>query len=53
MIHGFGEDPNDDRRVLAIGSSTGRLMSVEADYDSIGGMPPMGAIPVRVEVFDL
>jgi len=53
MTHGFGEGPNDDKRVLEIGSSTSRLMSVEDDYDSITGMPRMGAIPVRVEIYDL
>jgi anaerobic selenocysteine-containing dehydrogenase len=48
MAHAFGDAPAEDRKVFSIGSNTGRLTSVEADYDRRTGMPMMSAIPVNV-----
>ena len=47
MAHGFGANPGSDdpRRT---GGNTGRLISVEDGYDSVTGLPRMGAIPVKV-----
>ena len=48
MAHAFGDAPTEDHKVFSIGSNTGRLTSVEADYDRRTGMPMMSAIPVNV-----
>jgi anaerobic selenocysteine-containing dehydrogenase len=50
MPHAFGDAPTDanDARVREIGSNTGRLTSVERDYDPYSGIPLMSSIPVRV-----
>ncbi len=51
MPHAFGDAPGspDDRAVHKIGSNTGRLTSVDRDYDPYSGIPLMSAIPVNVE----
>ncbi len=50
MTHAFGGMPGeDDDKVSEMGSNTGRLVSVESDYDPITGIPLMSNIPVRVE----
>jgi len=49
MSHSFGDTPEQDGDVRAIGSNTGRLTSVERDYDRFSGLPRMSNIPVRVE----
>jgi len=50
MPHGFGDSPGspDDKDVRKIGSNTGRLSSVDRDYDPYTGIPLMSAIPVNV-----
>lgn len=48
MSHGFGRNPGDDDP-RASGANTGRLVSVEIEYDPITGIPRMGAVPVRIE----
>ena len=50
MPHAFGDAPGSeqDRDVRAIGSNTGRLSSVERDYDPYSGIPLMSAIPVNL-----
>ena len=48
MAHAFGDAPTEDHRLFSIGSNTGRLTSVEQDYDVRTGMPVMSAIPVNV-----
>jgi hypothetical protein len=50
MPHGFGDlpGPDGDARVREIGSNTGRLSSVEHDYDPYTGIPRMSTIPVNV-----
>ena len=53
MPHAFGDAPGDanDARVREIGSNTGRLTSVERDYDPYTGIPRMSAIPVNVRPY--
>lgn len=49
MAHCFGGAPGrDDDTVEEVGGNTGRLTSVERDYDPYTGIPRMSAIPVRV-----
>lgn len=51
MPHAFGGQPGrDDERVHEMGSNTGRLTSVEHEYDAITGIPRMSNIPVAVEL---
>jgi anaerobic selenocysteine-containing dehydrogenase len=49
MAHCFGDAPEYDARVREIGGNTGRLVSVDRDYDPHSGLPRMSAIPVNVE----
>jgi len=49
MAHSFGDAPEHDSRVREIGGNTGRLVSVDRDYDPHSGMPRMSAIPVNVQ----
>jgi anaerobic selenocysteine-containing dehydrogenase len=51
MPHGFGDAPggDQDKDVHTFGSNTGRLSSVERDFDPYSGIPLMSAIPVNVE----
>lgn len=51
MPHGFGGAPgsDQDKDVHTFGSNTGRLSSVDRDYDPYSGIPLMSAIPVNVE----
>jgi anaerobic selenocysteine-containing dehydrogenase len=49
MAHSFGDAPEHDARVREIGGNTGRLVSVDRDYDPHSGMPRMSAIPVNVQ----
>ena len=53
MSHSFGDTPESDGEVRAIGANTGRLTSVERDYDRFSGLPRMSNIPVRVQRFEL
>ncbi len=50
MPHAFGDAPGspDDKDVRKIGSNTGRLSSVDRNYDPYTGIPLMSAIPVNV-----
>jgi anaerobic selenocysteine-containing dehydrogenase len=48
MAHSFGDAPQDDSRVREIGGNTGRLVSVERNFDPHSGLPRMSAIPVNV-----
>jgi hypothetical protein len=34
---------------MSVGSNTGRLISVEENYDALTGIPQMSNIPVRIE----
>ena len=51
MPHAFGDAPGaaNDQQVHEIGSNTGRLTSVERDYDPYTGIPRMSSIPVNVK----
>jgi anaerobic selenocysteine-containing dehydrogenase len=51
MPHGFGDAPgsDQDKDVHTFGSNTGRLSSVDEDFDPYSGIPLMSAIPVNVE----
>ncbi|MGH8722970.1 MAG: molybdopterin dinucleotide binding domain-containing protein, partial [Burkholderiales bacterium] len=53
MSHSFGDTPDSDADVRSIGGNTGRLTSVERDYDRFSGLPRMSNIPVRVERIEL
>ena len=48
MSHSFGDAPERDADVREIGGNTGRLTSVERDYDRFSGLPRMSNIPVRI-----
>jgi anaerobic selenocysteine-containing dehydrogenase len=49
ISHNFGDVPEQDDKVRAIGTNVNRLISVEVDFDPYTGMPKMSAIPVRLE----
>jgi hypothetical protein len=49
MAHSFGDAPEYDARVREIGGNTGRLVSVDRDFDPHSGLPRMSAIPVNVQ----
>ncbi len=49
MTHCWGNVPELDERCAELGSNTGRLSSVENDYEKYTGMPRMSNIPVRIE----
>jgi anaerobic selenocysteine-containing dehydrogenase len=51
MSHAFGDAPERDGELREIGSNTGRLTSVERDYDPYTGLPRMSNIPVRITRF--
>jgi anaerobic selenocysteine-containing dehydrogenase len=48
MAHARGDVPELDGNVRAIGSTTGRLVSTEHDFEPISGIPRQSAIPVNV-----
>jgi anaerobic selenocysteine-containing dehydrogenase len=48
MAHGCGDNPDVESDPRASGSSIGRLISVEVDYDPYSGIPRMSALPVNV-----
>jgi anaerobic selenocysteine-containing dehydrogenase len=48
MSHAFGDAPEHDGDVRAIGSNTGRLTPVDRNYDRYTGLPRMSNIPVRI-----
>jgi anaerobic selenocysteine-containing dehydrogenase len=48
MAHAHGDVPELDDQVRAIGSTTGRLVTCERDFEPMSGIPRQSAIPVRV-----
>jgi hypothetical protein len=48
MAHAHGDAPEHDGEVRTIGSTTGRLVSTERDFEPISGIPRQSAIPVNV-----
>ena len=47
MAHGFGAAPGKDDP-SSFGGNTGRLLSNEAEFDAITGLPRMSAVPVQI-----
>jgi anaerobic selenocysteine-containing dehydrogenase len=52
MAHSWGDAPKYDSEVRTLGSNTGRLTSVDRDFDPVTGLPMMSAIPVNVRLSD-
>lgn len=48
LSHCWGENPGGNSDVRKVGANSGRLISVEVDYDRFSGIPLMSALPVRV-----
>src|SRR5262249_9981894 len=48
MAHARGDAPERDGELRRIGSTTGRLVSVEHDFEPLSGIPRQSAIPVNV-----
>jgi len=48
MTHAFGGAPETDHELRSIGSSTGRLLSVDRDLQPYTGQPHMSNVPVGV-----
>ncbi len=48
MTHCWGGRPEEDEDYVNIGANTGRLSSVDSDYEKYTGMPRMSNIPVQV-----
>lgn len=48
MAHSWGDVPERDSEVETIGANTGRLCSVDTDYEAYTGMPRMSNIPVAI-----
>ncbi len=48
MTHSWGDGPDLDSKVREVGANTGRLSSVEVDYERYTGLPRMSNIPVAV-----
>jgi anaerobic selenocysteine-containing dehydrogenase len=49
MSHAFGDVPARDGEFRKIGSTTGRLVDTEREFDPWTGIPRMSAIPVSIE----
>ena len=49
MSHAWGGNPGEDDNPFLLGANTGRLTSVDSDYDPYSGIPRMSAIPVRLQ----
>lgn len=52
MSHAYGEAPDRDGEFREIGSTTGRLIDCQRNYDAYSGIPRMSSIAVRVEAYD-
>jgi anaerobic selenocysteine-containing dehydrogenase len=50
MSHAFGGLPEQEHLYREIGSNTGKLLSVDVDYDPYSGMPRIGNLPVSVSI---
>jgi anaerobic selenocysteine-containing dehydrogenase len=49
MSHAFGDAPDRDEEFREIGSTTGRLINNQTEFDPYSGIPRMSSIAVRVE----
>lgn len=52
MSHSWGAGPDRDGDVREIGGNTGRLSSVDEDYERYTGLPRMSNIPVEISRVD-
>jgi len=52
MAHAFGDAPDRDHDFREIGSTTGRLINNQRDFDPYSGIPRMSSIQVNVEAYD-
>jgi anaerobic selenocysteine-containing dehydrogenase len=52
MTHAFGRNPGDPGDPRRYGANTNALLSLTSEFDSITGMPRMGAVPVSVTVLE-
>jgi anaerobic selenocysteine-containing dehydrogenase len=52
MAHARGDVPELDAHVRTIGSTTGRLVSTERDFEPVSGMARQSAIPVNVRALE-
>ena len=50
MTHCFGLNPDEEENPETTGCNIGRLLSADAEYDIVTGIPRMGAVPVAVEL---
>jgi anaerobic selenocysteine-containing dehydrogenase len=48
MSHGFGGNPGEDEDPRVDGANTNRLLRADVEFDSVTGIPRMGALPVAV-----
>lgn len=48
ISHGFGGNPGDDEDPRVDGANTNRLLRADTEFDSVTGIPRMGALPVAV-----
>lgn len=46
---GFGANPDEPEDAAGIGCNTGRLLSADAEFDGISGIPRIGGVPVAIE----
>lgn len=52
MSHAYGRLPSDQTDHRRHGSNTGRLLSVEDDYDRFSGIPRMSGLPVSIRIVE-
>jgi anaerobic selenocysteine-containing dehydrogenase len=48
ITHGYGCNPDETEIPERTGCNVGRLLSANAEYDPVSGIPRMGAVPVRI-----
>lgn len=49
ITQGFGANPDEAEDPAAIGCNSGRLLSADAEFDDISGIPRIGGVPVAIE----
>jgi len=48
ITHGYGRNPGEEENPSNDGCNVGRLMSTDAEFDPITGIPRMGAVPIAI-----
>jgi anaerobic selenocysteine-containing dehydrogenase len=48
ITHGYGGNPDEHENPREVGCNVGRLMSADAEFDPVTGIPRMGALPVSI-----